>query len=465
MLRESGELPEETDVLVLGAGMAGHCAALAAADAGARVLLLEKSSHPGGSSAIAGGAFAFSGTEEQKEAGIEDSVDSFRQALLMSGKQKNNRDLVELFLEKQLGTYRFLKSQGVRFELFRMPPPDTPRVHLTGTGRAVTKLHMKAQAHPGIEFFSKSAGVRLVRSGESGRVEACLVMFGDREMDVQVRRGVVLATGGFSRSRELLAIYAPELTAAVKHGGVANTGDGLIMACDLGAGQADLGYVAGSFGGAIRNYPDVDSKSDEIPPLIFAFQDTAIMVNKNGRRFVDEAQSYKSLSSIGMAQPDGVAFQIFDDTLMAASLGDTSVNNYQEALLGGYIQQADTIGELAEMVAVDPAVLEETVRIYNADANAGKDRAFGRSRGLKPIDSPPYFIAATANAVTSTYGGVTVDRALAVVDWFGMPIEGLYAAGEVVGGFHGAGYFSASSLSSSATFGLEAGRNAASSFS
>jgi fumarate reductase flavoprotein subunit len=185
------------------------------------------------------------------------------------------------------------------------------------------------------------------------------------------------------------------------------------------------------------------------------------MVNKHGRRFVNEAQSYKALGSIGMAQPDGIAFQVFDEIMMSASLGDTSVNNYQEALIGGYVKQAETIRGLAEAVGIDPDMLEATVSTYNAGAAAGKDEAFGRTRGLRPIDKPPFYIAATANAITSTYGGVAVDGRLAVVDWFGMPIEGLYAAGEVAGGFHGAGYYSASSLSSSATFGLEAGRNAA----
>lgn len=461
MLRETGELPADTDVLVLGAGLAGHCAALAAADAGARVLLLEKSSQPGGSSAIAGGGFAFCGTDEQKAANVSDSLDAFRDALLNSGKARNNRDLVELFLAKQLDAYRFLRSQGIRFDLFMSPPPDTPRAHMTGTGRAVTQLHMKVLAHPGIRFFTKSAGVRLVRNPDTERVEACHVMFGDRAVEISARKGVVLATGGFSRNAELLSIYAPELAAGVKHGGVANTGDGLIMASDLGAGHADLGYVAGSFGGAIRNYPDTAAKADEIPPLIFAFQDAAIMVNKHGRRFVNEAQSYKALGSIGMAQPDGIAFQVFDEVMMSASLGDTSVNNYQEALIGGYVKRAETIRGLAEAVGIDPDMLEATVSTYNAGAAAGKDEAFGRTRGLRPIDKPPFYIAATANAITSTYGGVAVDGRLAVVDWFGMPIEGLYAAGEVAGGFHGAGYYSASSLSSSATFGLEAGRNAA----
>lgn len=289
-------------------------------------------------------------------------------------------------------------------------------------------------------------------------------MFGDRETFIRAKSGIVLATGGFSRSRELLQIYAPELADAVKHGGTANTGDGLMMATDLGAGHADLGYVSGSFGGGIRNYPDIQRKAGEIPPLLFSFLEGGIMVNKHGVRFVNEGQSYKALSNIGMAQPEGIGFQIFDDRLMQRSHEDTSVNNYKEAVLAGYIQSGETIGELATLMDIDPIILEDTVASYNRNVAQGLDPQFGREANLVPIDQAPYYIAATGNAITSTYGGITTDGNMAVVDWFGEAIEGLFAAGEIVGGFHGAGYYSASSLSSSATFGQVAGRHAAGHF-
>ena len=461
MLKESGKLPTETDVLVLGSGIAGHCAALAAAEAGAEVLLLEKSSQPGGSSAIAGGAFVFCGTEEQAAAGQKDSLDALRQDLLESGKNQNNPELIERFLDSQLETYTFLKRHGVKFELHVVPEPAISRAHVTGTGRAITVLHMAVQAEPRIHYASKSPGIRLHRSARSGRVEGAAVLFGDQETFIQTRGGVILATGGFSRSRELLQTYAPELVSAVKHGGIANTGDGLMMASDLGAGHADLGYVSGSFGGGIRNYPHNEAKADEIPPLLFSFLEGGIMVNKHGVRFVNEGQSYKALSNIGMAQPEGIGFQIFDDRLMQRSHQDTSVNNYREALLAGYIQSSDSIAGLASLMGIDPMVLQRTLDEYNRHAAKGGDPEFGRSINLFPIDRPPYYIAATGNALTSTYGGITTDGDMAVLDWFGAPIEGVFAAGEVVGGFHGAGYYSASSLSSSATFGRIAGVNAA----
>jgi flavocytochrome c len=461
VMRETGDLPTRTDVLVLGAGMAGHCAAITAAEAGAEVLLLEKTAQAGGSSAIAGGGFVFAGTDLQREAGISDSLEALRQDLLESGQKKNSPALVDLFVQTQLETYEFLREHGVKFRFSSAHPGTVQRIHLTGTGRAITSLHMAALANPRITFFSKSSAYRLHRSPKTERVDKAIVLFGDREVEIGVTCGVVLSTGGFSRSRELLQTFAPELAGGLKHGGVGNTGDGLIMATDLGAGLADIGFVTGSFGGAIRNYPNAVQRGDEIPPLLFSFLVGGILVNKIGVRFVNEGQSYKKLSTVGMEQPEGIGFQIFDQKLMDRSGDDTSVNNFKEGLIGGYIQSANTIAELAAKMTIDPTVLEATIERYNKDVNDGADTQFGRTETLVAVDTPPFYIAASANAITSTYGGITTNADMAVIDWFGQPIEGLFAAGEVVGGFHGGGYYSASSLSSSAAFGRRAGRSAA----
>ncbi|GLI96659.1 FAD-dependent oxidoreductase [Sphingobium sp. BS19] len=457
MLHETDDIPLSADVIVFGAGIAGHCAALAAAEYGLQVLLLEKASQAGGSSAMAGGGFIFAGTDLMKEAGYDDGPEELRERLFLSGKNKNNPDLVDAYVNHQLEAYEFLKKHGAKFKLSAMDRC----LHETGTGRVITNMHMAARAHSNIIYASKCAGMKLFRDAENGRVKEAMVAFGDRIMAIEARRGVVLATGGFSRSRELLGIFAPELLDAVKHGGVANTGDGIIMACDLGAGLADLGYVSGSFGGAIRNYPHGVQGADEVPPLLFSFMAGGIMVNVEGRRFVNEGQNYKALGSAGMRQTGGVAFQIFDAKLLNTAIDDSSVNNYPEGIANGYIRTADTIPDLAASMQIDPVVLEQTIDRYNASVCSGSDPDFGRTSNLIPVDTPPYCIAASANALTSTYGGITTNRDMAVVDWMGEPIPGLFAAGEVVGGFHGAGYYSGTSLSSSSTFGMLAGRAAA----
>ena len=457
MMRETGEIPQSADVVILGAGIAGHCAALAAAEAGAQVLLLEKASQPGGSSAMAGGGFVFVGTDLQKQAGYDEDAEYLRKGLFETGKNRNNPVLVDAFVRNQHEAYAFLVQHGAKFKLGQID-----RLILeTGTGRVITNLHMAARAHPNIIFASKCAAMKLGRDPDSRRVTDVTVAFGDEIMTIAARQAVVLATGGFSRSRELLGVFAPELLDAVKHGGVANTGDGIMMACDLGAGLADLGYVSGSFGGAIRNYPHGVQGADEVPPLLFSFVAGGIMVNAEGKRFVNEGQTYKALGNAGMAQTGGIAFQIFDNKVLATAIEDSSVNNYQEGIVGGYIRTADTIADLAACMQLDPVALEQTIERYNADVRNGIDSEFGRTSNLLTVDTAPFCIAASANALTTTYGGITTNGDMAVVDWMGEPISGLFAAGEVVGGFHGAGYFSGTSLSSSSTFGMLAGRAAA----
>jgi len=456
MMRETGEIPTSTDVVVLGAGIAGHCAALEAAERGAQVLFLEKASQAGGSSAMAGGGFIFAGTDLMHEAGINDGPEHLRQRLFASGKNKNNPVLVDAFVRHQLEAYALLKRHGAKF---RLNGADRC-LHETGTGRVITNMHMAAQAHPNITFASKCAAMKLSRDSDTGRVNAILVAYGDEIMSIEARRGVVLTTGGFSRSRELIGVFAPELLNGVKHGGVANTGDGLMMACDLGAGLADLGYVSGSFGGAIRNYPHGVQGAEEVPPLLFSFMSGGIMVNLEGQRFVNEGQTYKALGGAGMRQTNGVAFQIFDRKVFEKSFDDSSVNNYPEGINAGYIRTADTIADLAATMQIDPAALEATIERYNAHVRNGSDPDFGRTNNLLAVDTPPYYIAATTNALTSTYGGITTNGDMAVINWLGETVPGLYAAGEVVGGFHGAGYLSGTSLSSSSTFGMLAGRSA-----
>ena len=457
MLHESGEIPQSADVVVLGAGIAGHSAALSAAEAGANVLLLEKASQAGGSSAMAGGGFIFAGTDLMIEAGYAEDPDYLRRRLFESGKHKNNPALVDAYANHQLEAYAFLQQHGAKFKLSSLENC----LHETGTGRVITNLHMAARSHPNITFASKCAGMKLLRDAESGRVNGLVVAFGDQVLSIEVKQAVILATGGFSRSRELIGVFAPELLDAVKHGGVANTGDGILMACDLGAGLADVGYVSGSFGGAIRNYPHGVQGADEVPPLLFSFMAGGIMVNAEGNRFVNEGQNYKALGNAGMAQTGGVAFQIFDGKLLNTAIDDSWVNNYPEGITAGYIRTADTIAELAASMQIDPVALQATIDRYNAGVRNGTDPDFGRTSNLMAIDTPPYCIAATANALTSTYGGITANGDMAVVDWMGEPIPGLFAAGEVVGGFHGAGYSSGTSLASSATFGMLAGRAAA----
>src|SRR6266851_347196 len=157
------DLPSRCEVLVLGAGMAGHCAALAAAEAGADVLLLEKAAQPGGSSAMAGGIFLFTGTNQQKAAGGTDSLQALRRDLLEAGRHKNNPDLVNLYVESQLEAYEFLRDHGVKFQLAPAKPPAPARSHHTGTGRSTAALHEAAL----ISSFGPWLAVRVAVSADA----------------------------------------------------------------------------------------------------------------------------------------------------------------------------------------------------------------------------------------------------------------------------------------------------------
>jgi len=456
-------VPPRTDVLVIGGGIAGHSAALSAAERGAAsVVLLEKTADFGGSSRQAVGGFAFAGTDLQREAGAFDSNEELRRDLLKSGEGRNDAALLQLFLDRQLDAYDWLRQHGVEFGYSRpVAGGSSVHTHSNWGGQAIRALHERVLSHPRVCYVPGHAAQRLVRGDEerTSVVGVKLTASADKASILHTGGGVVLATGGFSRGRQYMEAFAPQLLAAIPSGGIGNTGDGLRMATALGAGLADMGWVSGTFGAALPGYPDRTPRDEEPLGLLFPIYSGAVAVNLHGKRFADESASYKAIGKRCLEQPRGVAFQLFDSKTMALSR-EAPAHNFRAALERGELRHADTLAELATQLGVDGAELMRTIDQYNGDADAGVDSQFGRKIGAK-IDQGPFYAYPCGVAVTTTFCGLTIDTATRVLDVHGEPIAHLYAAGELVAGFHGSNYMSGSALTKSVVTGRIAGANAA----
>lgn len=453
-------MQNDWDVIVIGGGLAGVTAAMSAADAGSRVLILEKTAEPGGSARLSGGSFAFAGTDLQRKHGIDDSPELLREDLLAVGEGKNDPALVDLYVAEQLAAYEWLREIGVPFERVSLSSNQSrPRTHGTNAPQMFEAVLATGTKHPNITFRMESGADRLLRSEDRVTGVQTGGTSGGAGRESTAASGVVLASGGFTRSPRLLQAFAPRFRDAPPLGGTGNTGDGILLGMALGADLVDMGYVKGTFGTSLAR--------DSAPPiLLIAMYRGAVVVNLHGRRFVDESLSYKVIGDACLEQPDALGCQVFDSRVMEQTRPDLTVNDFAGALERGHVHAADTLEELAAKVGIDPSGLVETISTYNADVRAGRDTRFGRDSlgngvGEPPeVAVPPFYAYPCTTGLPSTYGGLRVDAALRVIDVFGNPIRGLHAAGEVVGGFHGASYMSGSSLAKSVISGRVAGRSA-----
>lgn len=452
------ELPERVGVLVLGGGLAGAAALLAAAEAGTYAVLLEKADTFGGSTVRSAGLSAFAGTDEQAEQGIADSVDLLREDILTTGGRVNDPALVDLYCARQLDTYRRLKQLGVRYgRIHAASGQSVPRSHPSDT-TAMLRSVFTAAGRLGARLVAGAGARRLLREG--GRVVGAEVEHGGERHTIRAD-AVVLATGGFSRDRDMLTRFAPLMKDALLAGGDHNYGDGLLMAWQLGAGMRDLPQIKGTYGIYHEPHPGEDGTG------ILAVYKGGIAVNRAGHRYVDESIPYKALGDAGLAQPTARTWQVFDAATMAETNDEVPIYDFGDRLRAGMLETADTIAELAAKLGTRPGVLEATVAEYNDRIAAGEPDPFGRVHLVggvgerRRIAKPPFYAQLSGTVVLATYCGVTVDPAMRVLDVFGEPIPRLYAAGELVGGFHGAGYMTGTSIGKSAVFGRVAGTSAA----
>ncbi|MEH6758392.1 MAG: flavocytochrome c [Parasphingorhabdus sp.] len=445
-----------SDLIVVGGGAAGWSAALTAAQAGLNVCILEKLGESGGSSALSGGCLAFAGTDLQQEQGVEDSPDLLFADLREVGKEENDENLVRTYCDRQLEVYGWLKDSGVTFSptLETASGQSVPRVHTVDPADLVRNLARAAQATGKVDYHPSCAARELIR--ENSRVVGLVTTQGE---ELRAKRGVILASGGFAKNPELLKLFAPHYEEAVFVAGDGSQGDGLRMGWKLGADMRDMAYVKGTFG----KHPTDESNDHSLQ----AVYKGAIAVNQNGKRFVDESISYKLLGDAVMAQPWRTGYQIMDQAIFDTGDDRVRILDFGRRLEEGLFYTGDTIEQLARQIDIDPEVLNETIARYNSGVDLGEDSEFGRKHlvhrhgSLCKIEQPPFYAYPSTAVVFGTYCGLRIDPKAQVIDVDGQPIAGLYAAGEVTGGFHGAAYMTGSALGKAIVFGRIAAESCA----
>lgn len=447
---------QEVDILVVGAGGAGLAAAAMASSAGKSVLVLEKTPTVGGSSIICGGALAFAGTDMQAAENVKDSTDLFYKDMMTVGENVNVPVLVKAYMDNQLETYNWLKKLGVRFQKLGIASGmSVPRSHYVSPPDVIKVLSDAAKAK-GAKILMETGAARLIQDEKTGNIRGVLAERKGKKYNYGARKGVILTSGGFSLNKELLAKFVPPMAKAKAIVGRGSNGDGLKMAWAYGADIQDMPYIKATFGFA--------TNAESIKDFALVFYHGAIIVNKEGKRFVNESKSYKLVGDAALLQTDAVGLQIFDSAIRAATEKDplSPVDALEKK---GVIYSAPTLAELAQKVGVPPGALEDTVKDYNANVDKGVDPQFGRTTLVsaygKPvkIEKPPFYAFPSNAVILGTYGGILINSKAQVVDVFGNVVPRLYAAGEITGGVHGAAYMTGTAFGKALIFGRLAAKN------
>jgi tricarballylate dehydrogenase len=485
----------DVDVIVVGAGNAALAAAVSAREQGAdRVVVLEKAPKElrGGNTHYSGGLFRFAYDHPEDLLPLVPGVDrelpgfpagvepypqrSFWQDLLRVTEGRADPELGEILIGRSFDTVRWLVQQGIAMEpavslsgvrvgnTVKWSPGAILRARHEGVG--LSAMWFKVAETRGIEIRYGTRAARLLQN-ERGRVTGVLAQDADGFREIPAR-AVVLGCGGFEANPEWRARYLGRPWDHAKVRGTRyNTGDGLRMAIEIGAlphGQWTGCHSTPIDAGAP---PHGDRKlTDKTNRLSYPF---GVLVNTRGHRFFDEGEdfqfyTYAKLGGFILNQPGGVAFQIFD-----AKVTGLLEARYQT----GSPIVADSLAELVEKLPVDRAAGRRALEEYNAAVEAGsfdptvkdglrtKGLDLPKSNWAQRLDAPPFVAYPVTGGITFTFGGVRINDRAQVMSTSWVPIPGLYACGEMVGGlFHG-NYPGGTGLMSGAVFGRIAGAGAA----
>ena len=452
-------MERDYDVIVIGSGAAGLSAAVAAADAGASVLVVEGDTRVGGSSRLSGGHFYAAGTSAQEEAGITgDTADAMFEHYMTLNQWLVDPAVVRRYCDLSAPTFEWLRNLGVVFRKENVYPSgvgSTPRGHPPeGGGEEVVNVLDGLRSHKGVDLVLDSRVTGLLQDAD-GRVRG--ISIGE---DTASCAAVILATGGFGANPEMIEKYYPQAAATGDWRWYIGTdgaqGDGIKLGESVGA------TIAGHDRGLLLVTPGFSRDLEVLLP------GWLILVNRQGRRFANEAAPYTVLGGL-IQREGGSAWAVFDEDARRLAKPNPSSQAYwvddvlKRKADEGRICRADTLDSLAERMNVDAVGLVGTIDRYNADVQTGTDTAFLKVQGMRTITRPPFYGVEVRPAIVCWTGtGLRIDAETRVLGRDEKAVPGLFAAGETVGNLHGDRYIGGGgSFGPCVVFGKLAGENAA----
>ena len=494
------DIEETVDVVVVGAGGAGMTAAITATDAGKKVIVVESQPIAGGNSVRSTGGMNAAKTpyqdknEFKEAAGVEktlataaekfadnatitalaatvkeqwdayqanpqgyfDSVELMELDTLIGGKGKNNPELVKALAENSAAAIEWLASIGADVKnvgafggasVKRIHRPVNADGKVTAVGAYIVPILEKNLQDRNVQFlFDTTANEIIMKDVKAVGIKAT----GKDGNKVTINaKSVVIATGGFGANAEMVEKYKPELKGFATTNAEGAQGQGIDMATAVGAATVDMDQI--------QIHPTVHIEEDGNAHLITEGLrgDGAILVNAEGKRFYDEVSTRDKVSAAIIAQPEKSAWLVVDQSMVDKS-----------AVIAGYIKSGYTVTgatyeELAKAMGVDEATFVSTMNTWNQAVEAKSDAEFNRTSFANPLTTAPYYAIKITPAVHHTMGGIVINPKAEVLNEKGEVISGLFAAGEVTGGVHGANRLGGNAVADFTVFGRIAGQSAA----
>ena len=496
------DIEETVDVVVVGAGGAGMTAAITASKAGSKVVIIESQPIVGGNTVRSTGGLNAAKTpyqdknEFKEAAGVEktlktaaekfadnetitalaatvksqwdayqanpqgyfDSPELMALDTMIGGKGKNDPELVKILTQNSAAAIEWLASIGAELKsvgaaggasVKRIHRPVDENGKTAAVGAYIVPILEKNVHDAGVEVITDTTAKKLLT--ENGKVVGVEAEGKDGNKVVIHAKSVIMATGGFGANHEMVEKYKPELKGFATTNADGAQGQGIEMASEVGAATVDMDQI--------QIHPTVHIDEDGNAHLITegVRGDGAILVNKEGKRFFDEVQTRDKVSAAEIQQTDGEAWLILDQKMVDGAAV------YQGYVNSGYAKTGKTIEELAKNINVDPATLAETMKNW-AEIYANKvDPEFGRTSfsAENALDQAPYYAILVKPGIHHTMGGLKINTNTEVLNEKGEVISGLFAAGEVTGGIHGANRLGGTAVTDIIVFGQIAGENAA----